>query len=172
MAEPVVSGINVSELYQVCIAVDDLEKSMEHYQNTIGVGPWMTFDVDPSFISEMTYHGQPTQYRYRAAFAMVGPMQLELVQSLEGDNVYSDFLKAHGEGVHHLGHVRVDDLDQAVQTWEEQGFPCLERGRFPGRGGYAYMDTTKALGVMIELLEAAEGPSPQYPPSLWKAWER
>ena len=56
-------------------------------------------------------------------------------------------------------------------TWEKEGFACLERGRFPG-GGYAYMDTVETLGVIIELLETAEEPSPFYPPSLWKAWEK
>jgi len=89
MTEPSRPRIKVSELYQVCIAVYDLEKSMEHYQSTIGAGPWEVFDVDASTISDMTYHGWPAQYRYRAAFTMVGPMQLELIQPLEGDNTFS-----------------------------------------------------------------------------------
>ena len=171
MAEPSRPRIQVSELYQVCIAVYDLEKSMEHYQSTIGAGQWAVFDVDVSTISDMTYHGRPAQYRYRAAFTMFGPMQLELIQPLEGDNTFSDFLKEHGEGVHHLGHVRVDNIGEAIKTWEREDFVCLESGHFPG-GGFAYMDTVKTLGVIFELLQVPEGPSPHYPPSLWKAWER
>lgn len=170
MVEPSRARIKVSELYQVCIAVHDLEKSMEHYQTTIGAGQWEIFDVDASTISDMTYHGRPAQYRYRAAFTMVGPMQLELMQPVEGDNTFSDFLKEHGEGVHHLGHVRVENIGEAIQTWEKEGFSCLESGRFPEGGGFAYMDTVKTLGVIIELLEVAEGPSPFYPPSLWRTW--
>ena len=152
MTEPSRAKIKVSELYQVGIVVHDIEKSIEHYQNTFGIGPWGTMNVDPSIFSEMTYHGRPVQHRFRAAFAMVGPMQLELIQPVEGDNIYSDFLTEHREGVHHLGHVRVANLAEAIQTLEKEGFPCLQSGRSPG-GGYAYIDTVNALGVVIELLE-------------------
>ena len=170
MAEPSRVKFKVSELYQVCIAVYDLEKSMEHYQNIMGIGPWEVFTADASSLSDMIYHGRPIQRSHRAAFTMVGPMQLELMQPVEGDSTFSDFLKEHGEGVHHLGHVRVDNIDEAIRTWESEGFACLESGHFPDGGGFAYMDTVKALGVMIELLQVPEGPSPFYPPSLWRTW--
>ncbi len=152
MAELSRPGVKVSELYQAGIAVHDLEKSIEHYQNTFGIGPWGIMAVDPSTFSEMTYRGRPVQHTFKAAFATAGPLQLELIQPIEGDNVLSDFLKEHGEGVHHLGHVRVENLAQAIKTWEGEGFSCLQSGHSPG-GGYAYMDTIKALGTVIELLE-------------------
>jgi len=144
----------------VGIVVHDLDKSMENYQNAFGIGPWGIMNIDPSIFSDMTYHGRPVQHRFRAAFAMVGPLQLELIQPVEGDNIFSDFLKEHGEGLHHLGHFRVGNLDAAIETFEKAGFPCLQSGRYPG-GGYAFMDTVKALGVIIELLEVPEGtPAP------------
>jgi len=85
-------------------------------------------------------------------------MQLELLQPVEGDNVYSDFLKEHGEGMHHLGHVRVENLDEAVHTLEEGGFPCVQGGRFGGRG-YAYVDMSMTLGAIIELVQPSAQPS-------------
>jgi methylmalonyl-CoA/ethylmalonyl-CoA epimerase len=156
MAEPSHAKVKVSELYQVGIVVQDLEKSMEHYQNTFGIGPWGILNIDSSMFSEMTYHGRPVQHSFKAALAMLGPMQLELIQPLEGDNIFSDFLKEHGEGVHHLGHVRVNNMAEAIQTLEKEGFSCLQSGRTTG-GGYAYIDTVNALGTIIELLEMPEG---------------
>jgi len=144
----------------VGIVVHDLDKSMENYQNAFGIGPWGTMNIDPSIFSDMTYHGRPIQHRFRAAFAMVGPLQLELIQPVEGDNIFSDFLKEHREGLHHLGHLRVSNLDEAIETFKKEGFPCLQSGRYPG-GGYAFMDTVKTLGVIIELLEVPEAvPAP------------
>lgn len=154
--------VKVPELYQVGIVVRDLEKSMEHYQKVLGIGPWETMDADPSIISDMMYHGKPVKhpFRFRIAFAMVGPLQLELIQPLEGELLYFDFLKKHGEGLHHIGHVRVQNLDEAVVALEKVGFPCTQRGHFGG-GGFAYMDTVKALGFILELLELPEGvPAP------------
>ena len=156
MAEPSRAKIKVSELYQVGLVVNDLEKGMEHYQDILGIGPWEVGEANPSTISDMTYHGRPVQHRFRGALTMAGPMQLELIQPLEGGNIFSDFLREHGEGVHHLGHVRVGNLGEAIQRLEKEGSPCLQSGRLPG-GGYAYMDTVKALGVIIELLELPEG---------------
>jgi len=160
MAEPSRARIKASELYQVGIVVRDLEKSMEHYQNILGIGSWDTMNIDSSTLSDMTYHGRKVQHKFRAALTMVGPMQLELIEPLEGDNIYSDFLKEHGEGLHHLGHVRVDNLEEAIQRLEKEGFHCLQSGRFPG-GGFAYIDTVKTLGFLIEVLELPEGvPAP------------
>ena len=150
--------IKVSELYQTCIVVRDLEKSMEHYRNVLGIGAWEIIHCDPSVISDMMYRGRPVTrpFQYRAALTMVGPMQLELIQPIEGDLLYSDFLNEHGEGLHHLGHLRVQNLDEGVQAFEKAGFSCLQRGRFM-HVGFAYMDTTKALGFILELLDLPEG---------------
>ena len=56
-----------------------------------------------------------------------------------------------------LGSVEVDDLDEAVQAFETQGLPQLQGGRiitgdYAGTR-YAYIDTTKALGTVLELVK-------------------
>ena len=160
MAKPRSPILNVSELYQACVVVRDLEKSMEHYQNTLGIGSWEILGGGSPATYDMIYHGRPAKARIKVALAMVGPMQLELIQPVQGDSIWSDFLEEHGEGIHHLGHVRVGNLDEAVQALEKAGFPCMQRGHFTG-GGWAYMDTSKALGFILELLELPEGvPAP------------
>jgi hypothetical protein len=50
------------------------------------------------------------KHSFRAAMTMLGSLMVELLQPVEGEGVYRDFLNEHGEGLHHLGHVRVDDL--------------------------------------------------------------
>jgi hypothetical protein len=152
MAKPSSPIFKVSGLYQVGIVVRDLERSMEQYSKVLGIDKWGTLYCDPSNTRDMTYHGNPVEYRFKVAFAKVGYIELELIQPLEGDNIYSDFLKEHGEGLHHLGHLRVKNLNEAVRAWEKAGFSCLQSGRVP-EGTYAYIDTVKALGVILELFE-------------------
>ncbi len=161
MAEPTRPIIGVTELRQVCIVVHDLQKSMEHYQNILGIGPWEVFEINESITSNTTYHGQVVQHSFSVALATVGSIQLELIQPLKGDNIYSDFLKEHGEGSHHLGHVVVNNIDEAIQTYACEGFPCLQsghivNGKYAGRS-YAYVDTVKALGTIIELVKRPQG---------------
>ena len=57
MTERSHARIGDPELFQVGIIVRDLEKSMAHYQNTPGIGPWGIVDGDESIISDMTCHG-------------------------------------------------------------------------------------------------------------------
>jgi len=33
------------------------------------------------------------------------------------------------ELLHHLGHVRVNNLGEAIQALDKEGFPCLQSGR-------------------------------------------
>lgn len=155
MATPLRAKVKVSELSHVGIVVRDLESSIKHYQNVLGIGPWKVINIEPSTVSNITYHGRPVKHRFKIALTRVGPMQLELLEPVEGDSIYRDFLEEHGEGVHHLGHVRVDNIDEAVQQLEKDGFPCLQSGRFKG-GAYAYMDMVASLGTIIELVYRSE----------------
>lgn len=143
--------VKVSELFQVGIVVRDLEKAKKDYERLMGVDSWREFEMDSSTVN-MTYYGKPTDHSFKAAFAMLGPLMIELLQPLEGEGIYRDFLEEHGEGIHHLGHVRVEDLDEATKALEDAGYPCVETGGDPaGFHKWAYFDTTKTLGYILEL---------------------
>ena len=143
--------LKVTELFQVGIVVRDLEKSKKDYERLMGIESWREFEMDSSTV-EMTYHGKPTHHSFKAAFTMLGPLMIELLEPLEGEGSYRDFLEEHGEGIHHLGHARVDNLVEAVQALEKAGFPCIETGGDPaGFHTWAYVDTTKTLGYILEL---------------------
>jgi len=152
MAESASPTVKVSGLHQVGIVVRDLGSSVQQYESILGIGPWQITDVGPSILSDMTYRGRSVKHSFRVALATVGSIELELLQPVEGESIYREFLEEQGGGLHHLGHVRLDNLDEAVRSLEAGGFACLQSGRYPG-GAYAYMDTTKALGYVVELVQ-------------------
>jgi methylmalonyl-CoA/ethylmalonyl-CoA epimerase len=154
MATQLPPVVKVSELFQVGIVVRDLEESMKRYKNILGIESWQVVEINSSIV-HLTYRGKPSQHSFKAAFTMLGSLMVELLQPLEGTGTYREFLDAHGEGLHHLGHARVDDLEEAVRALEKAGFPCVETGATPGdpAAGYhkwAYVDTTAALGYILE----------------------
>ena len=143
--------VKVSELFQVGIVVRDLEKSKKDYERLLGIESWREFEMNPGEV-DMTYHGKPVDHSFKAAFTMLGPLMIELLEPLEGEGIYKDFLEEHGEGIHHLGHVRVDNLDEALAALEKAGYPCIETGGdSAGFHTWAYVDTTKTLGFILEL---------------------
>ena len=150
----------VSEISQVAIVVRDLQKTMEHYWNTLGIGPWQIYTVEPPFLHDTKYRGKPGQFRMKIALAMVGSLNVELIQPLEGENIYSDFLREHGEGLHHLG-LFMDSIDEMVKTMEEAGFPCIASGYTDGNA-FGYFDAVKTLGIILEGVEmSGEMPPPE-----------
>ena len=145
------TNIKVSELFQVGIVVRNLDEAMNLYKNLLGIDSWEVVEVNSS-THRFTYHGKPVEHSFKAAFTMLGQLMIELLEPLEGEGIYRDFLNEHGEGIHHLGHVRVDDLDKAVKELEEAGFPCIETGGDSADfHTWAYVDTTSALGYILEL---------------------
>ncbi len=146
--------IQVETMAQVCMIVDDLEKTMQNYRDMLGIGSWTVFDFDDSMYGKFTYHGKPAKFKIRVALGKVGPLEFELIQPKEGKTFWSDFLKDHGQGIHHLL-VRVDEPADVIQDFEKRGFHSIQMGHitsgpFAGRVS-GYLDTVKALGFTLEI---------------------
>jgi methylmalonyl-CoA/ethylmalonyl-CoA epimerase len=144
---------------QVAIIVEDLEKAVENYWKLFGIGPWHFYTYGKPLVRQMTYHGEPADYRMRLALSYLGPMRIELIELLEGNTVYADFVKEHGYGVHHFG-VLVEDIGKAIAEAEAAGLVMTMDGAGFGRDGdghYAYLDTEDRLGVTVELIERPKG---------------
>ncbi len=154
---------------QVAIIVPNLEAAVEQYWRLFGIGPWHFYTYGTGLCKTMSYHGRPAEYRMRVALGYLGPTRIELIQPLEGDTVYADFVREHGYGVHHFG-VLVDDMEQALAQAEAAGLQMTMDGAGFGRDGdghYAYLDTEDKIGVTIELIQRPkerQKPEKVYPP--------
>jgi catechol 2,3-dioxygenase-like lactoylglutathione lyase family enzyme len=157
-AEVSPAKIKIKALTQIALVVKDLEKSMANYWNILGVGPWDICEGVPPTFHDLAYHGKPGSYTMRIAFARPGPVELELIQPLSGDNVFSDFLERHGEGLHHVQFL-VDDIDKTTEIMTKEGFPTLMGGGFSD-GAFAYYDTVKPLKIIWEAVQLPK----TYPP--------
>ncbi|HUW09407.1 MAG TPA: VOC family protein [Anaerolineae bacterium] len=155
---------------QVAILVPNLEEAVENYWEQFGIGDWHFYTYGKPLVKKMSYHGEPTEYKMRVALSYLGPMRIELIEPLEGDTVYADFIAAHGYGVHHFG-VLVTDMVKAIAQAEAAGVQMTMDGSgfgLDGDGHYAYLDTEETLGVTIELIERPKGrltPERVFPPT-------
>jgi len=154
---------------QVALIVEDLDRAVEDYWQLFGIGPWHIYTYGKPLVKRMTYHGEPSEYRMRIALSYLGPLRIELIEMIEGDTVYADFVEEHGYGVHHFG-VLVEDVEAAIAEAEAAGLAMTQDGAGFGRDGdghYAYLDTEDKIGVTIELIERPKGRMPPervYPP--------
>jgi hypothetical protein len=154
---------------QVAIIVPDVERAVAQYWRIYGIGPWHFYTYGKPLVQRMSYHGEASEYRMRIALSYLGPLRIELIEPLEGDTVYADFVREHGYGVHHFG-LLVEDMQGALEEAAAAGLEMIQDGSGFGLGGdghYAYLDTEDQIGVTLELIERPRGrmpPEKVYPP--------
>lgn len=156
------SPVGISSVDQVAVVVRDLDASMKRYVEEFGIGPWRVYTFSPDWIRGMTFRGEEQGYSMSLALADVGGMMYELIEPVQGPNSYAAFLDEHGEGLHHFGYF-VDDLDVEIKNMQAKGYALLQSGRgigTKGEGGYAYFETERALGCIVEAIELP----PEMPP--------
>jgi hypothetical protein len=143
------------------LVVKNLEKAMESYWHTSGIGPWSVYTTGAPPL-HCIYHGHPANYQVRLATAKWGPVQMELIEYLSGDTIHRDFLASGREGVEHFG-IYVMDLEEALRPYREMGIGILQQADglgLKGDGRYAYLDTEKHLGTILELIQSSSQPMP------------
>jgi catechol 2,3-dioxygenase-like lactoylglutathione lyase family enzyme len=158
--------IKVNNITQIAFAVADLQKTMENYWNILGIGPWDIWDWEAPLVYDYTYHGKPAWARAKMALTQLENVEMELMEHVDGDTIYPDFIKEHGEGLHHL-QFAADDLDETVRILtEEYGFPSLQSGRVGEIGAYNYI-YIEPLHAIWEPIQAGgsigRGPDIVYP---------
>jgi methylmalonyl-CoA/ethylmalonyl-CoA epimerase len=159
----------ITGIVQIALVVEDLDATVREWHDRFGVGPWHFYTYGPPLVKRMTRHGAPCEYSMRIALANVGPMRIELIEPIDGDTVYAEFVREHGYGVHHLG-VLVDDMTAALARAGEAGLAMTQDGAGfgpDGDGHYAYLDTEPLMGTTIELIQRPKrraAPERVYPP--------
>lgn len=161
--EPVVK---VKQVLQVCVVVNDLQKAVERYWKLLGIGPWRFYTYKPPLMVKSTLRGKEQPYSMRLAVADVGAVNWELVQPLEGPSIYKEFLARHGEGLHHVA-VATDDYDQTVAALAKEGIGILMSGTLRTGSSYAYMDTERALGAIVEIYKRTKDWTRPEPEAVW-----
>jgi methylmalonyl-CoA/ethylmalonyl-CoA epimerase len=140
---------------QIGYVVESVDETVRNYHERFGIGDWKIYTYGPPLLRYMTRHGAPSSYSARIALSYFGESRIELIQNLEGDTVYSEFIQRHGYGVHHLG-IYVPDIQAALHEAREAGIEVTMEGAgfgLDGDGHFAYLDTDSLFGTTYELIQ-------------------
>jgi methylmalonyl-CoA/ethylmalonyl-CoA epimerase len=143
-----------SDPFQVALVVRDLERAVRDVDALVGAGPWRGYLFNPDTAEGLEYGGSPADWSVRIVLNDGRP-QYELIEPVAGPNIYSDWLEARGEGLHHLAYA-VPSLEEAVAQMAAAGHAVIQSGHSFGAGGdgaFAYFDTADALGFVIEAVQ-------------------
>ena len=137
-----------SKFGQIGLIVGDIDKAVE-FLSSLGIGPFVPMTW-PACV-EVREGGKPIDIKLKLKFAYWGGVELELTQPLT-KCMQMDFLKKTGGGIHHLAFF-TDDLDGEVDKLVKRGIKVIQRGRREKGGGFAFFDTEKYCGTVLELVQ-------------------
>ena len=150
-ADEVKRQLQLPNVSQIGVVVKDLDRTVAFFESTLGLGPFRVVEMEAPNVWD---RGEEKRIKVRLGFAALGQVELELIHIVEGDSVHLEFLREHGEGLHHLG-FRVKDFQAKLAQAKAMGFEVLQTG--PAGRLYAYLDTRETGGIIFELIEDTNG---------------
>jgi methylmalonyl-CoA/ethylmalonyl-CoA epimerase len=150
---------------QIGFVVPNVDAAMADLRVTSGLVPWMLNTMSAARAVSWEYRGAPGTFSMRAALCGDDP-QIELIEPLDGPSIYHEWVAECGWGMHHFGFF-IHDIEARIAEMGALGFPVIQQGRgygAAGDGGYAYFDTRRRLGTLVE---AIERPRDRRPPDAW-----
>jgi methylmalonyl-CoA/ethylmalonyl-CoA epimerase len=140
--------LDLGPIDQVGYVVHDLDASLPAYEALFG-----PFEIMDAPMEDCTFRGEQIACRLRIAMNRSGPIEIELIEVIEGETPHTEHLRRCGEGPHHVRFI-VDDLDAKLVVLEAAGYRNVFQKRFGPGLAFAYVETPKALGPsLIELFE-------------------
>jgi len=133
-----------NEIRQIGYVVRSVENRI-NYLCSLGCSreDFRVFDIamDPS--TSYRYEGRDASCTLRIALTTVNGIDHEYIEQLDGEHPSGDFLRAHGEGINHVG-LYVDDIAPWVERMKATGARVTIDGWFHlpdgKRGSFAYLE--------------------------------
>jgi hypothetical protein len=125
---------------QVAWVVADITAAEAHLTAVRGNKKWTRLPGIRFGPESCTYRDAPADFTCDISLSYAGDVQLELIQPVTGESIYTEFLSRTGGGLHHLC-FEVNDLEESLRTAAAQGIPCIQRGDMAhGAIRFGYLD--------------------------------
>jgi methylmalonyl-CoA/ethylmalonyl-CoA epimerase len=147
--------ITLPPLFHTGIVVDDLAVAVADLNSSHGLSQENLVELH---VDDALWRGRQAGFGARYAFLPLGNTQIELIQPLEGNSPYSEFLATSGEGIHHLAFL-VSSVEAHLQQLRAT---CpnlsieLDASFMDGAARFVYVNGTMR-GARIELIEGVDG---------------
>jgi hypothetical protein len=139
---------------QLCFLVDDIDTAIANYSGLFGATSWRAYRYAPDTLPRLGFRDGPGEFSMWVALSDCVP-QVELIQSINGPSIYTEWIDRHGLGFHHLGFFR-ESIAADLASPALAGLTVSQTGGgygLDGDGGFAYLDSLERYGAIIELIE-------------------
>jgi hypothetical protein len=146
----------VLPIRQLAYKVNDLEAAALAHTRAFGSGPF--FVLRHVALASSQHRGVERAFDHSSAYGQWGAVMVELVVQHNAEDSALHDMFPHGSGAEGLHHAAlfVDDLDAAIARFAGEGAPLAQLSVTATGTAFAFVDTRKSLGHMLELYEPSE----------------
>ena len=141
------------QIVKIGIVVHDATKTARSYSELFDLDPWSIYDLAPDLTQWQDKPLEETSFDLRIAANTLGGMRIELIQPTSCLGSYHEFLKTHGEGIHHLCFLLSEEYDQIVSTIKSRGISIDMQGFVPGSHRFMQFGSQEELGLTFEICQ-------------------
>src|SRR5690348_1544906 len=117
----------VQAISQVCVISKDIVATARGF-NQLGIGPFKCWYYQPPTLFNTELRKKPQFYTMKLGFAWIDGMEIEIIQPMEGESIYREFLAASGDYLHHMM-LSSASFSGAIERMEQQHLPVLQSGQ-------------------------------------------
>ena len=140
--------LNSLKVEQLGFVYKDVEKQAKIFEETFNMPK---FAILPETTQVVKYRGKDSKVNTKIAISRQFNIQIELIQLIEGESVFKEFLDQGKEGIHHIS-LFIEDIDSYIEYFENRGIEMVYSGSI-GKRVYVYFDTVDILGMFLEVQE-------------------
>lgn len=149
-------ALSSTDIVKAIVVTDNLEKTVSAYKTLLGTGK------EPSEQNSEHKEVKTPFMKYRGADITDAPMKVksvfsdnfwfEIIQPLGNNDPWAEWLKEHGTSIYSICLLSDGPLEDDEEIMKNAGFDSIFKQE-KGYEAYEYFDTSKALGVLVEVKE-------------------
>lgn len=144
-------GQPLGAVMQMAFVVSDIEREVQHYARTLGVGPFFHFPHFPAI--DGRFRGQPCPADFAVALAFSGSLCIELIrQNDDTPSPFREHVARRGFGLHHYA-VSTRALDADLERYLAAGMSVVGSAATAIGGRAIYLESASGEGALLELIE-------------------
>ncbi len=127
----------VKGIAHVGVAVESIDEAFALFRDYFG--------------GELLYKREVPAQKQVSGMVSIGECNLELMEPADPEAVVAKYLKAKGQGVHHIS-LEVEGLAELVEELEKKGALVIGKS-LEGANKIAFVHPKSAVGILFELTE-------------------
>jgi catechol 2,3-dioxygenase-like lactoylglutathione lyase family enzyme len=144
----------VQTAVQIAWVTASLEATETALTGLLGVKKWVRMPGVHFAPDTCVHRGAPADFVADISLSYLGDMQLELIEPVSGESVYSEFLRDNAAGgLHHICIEAPDPagFDAALSAASGRGVEIACQGQMPGGMRFAYLSEPSAGVPYLEI---------------------